>query len=260
MSLSTLFPHPAATSVWPEARPLHIGDGDIGVVMSHGFTGSVASIRPWAEALATPADEYPGARVVAPRLPGHGTSWQDMARTRWWDWFGALEDAYLELATQHKTVFVAGLSMGGALALHLAARHTVAGVLLVNPAVATRDWRIKAASKVRSFVPAQNGIASDIALPGAVEPAYPKFSVTSLGTMTDLWREARAGLRRIDAPVLLMRSPLDHVVDDLSAEIIRREIRDVRFASLDRSYHVATLDYDADVIVAESRRFISAVH
>ena len=67
MSLSTLFSHPAATSVWPEARPLHIGDGDIGVVMSHGFTGSVASIRPWAEALATPDDEYPGARVVAPR-------------------------------------------------------------------------------------------------------------------------------------------------------------------------------------------------
>ena len=84
MFFSTPFSRPASTPVWPEARPLHLGDGDIGVVMCHGFTGSVASIRPWAEALATPAEEYSGVRVVAPRLPGHGTSWQDMARMRWW--------------------------------------------------------------------------------------------------------------------------------------------------------------------------------
>lgn len=259
MFFSTPFSRPAATPVWPEARPLHMGDGDIGVVMCHGFTGSVASIRPWAEALATPAEEYAGVRVVAPRLPGHGTSWPDMARMRWWDWFGAVEDAYLELAGEQKRVFVAGLSMGGALALHLAARHTVAGVLLVNPAIASRDRRYPVASRLRHVLPPQKGIASDIAQPGVVEPAYPKFAVASLGTMMDLWKEARSGLRRIDAPVLLMRSPQDHVVDDLSSEIIKREVRDVRFASLQRSFHVATMDYDADLIVAESRRFITSV-
>ena len=60
--------------------------------------------------------------------------------------------------------------------------------------------------------------------------------------------------------MLLMRSPQDHVVDDLGSEIIKREVRDVRFASLQRSFHVATMDYDADLIVAESRRFITSVH
>lgn len=248
-----------APHVWPEARPLHLGDGDVGVVLAHGFTGCVAAIRPWAEALATPDDGWAGARVVAPRLPGHGTSWQDMARTRWWDWYAAVEDAYLHLAAERRLVFVGGLSMGGALALRLAARHKVAGVMLVNPAIASRDLRIAVASRVRWLVPPQKGIASDIAKTDVVEPAYPKFSVRSLGSMTDLWREARAGLRGVEAPVLLMRSPQDHVVDDLSAELIRRDVRDVRVASLDRSYHVATLDHDADLIVAESRRFIASL-
>ena len=68
--------------VWPEARPLRLGDGPVGVVVSHGFTGSVQSIAPWARALAEPAPGWPGARVVAPRLPGHGTHWRDLARTR----------------------------------------------------------------------------------------------------------------------------------------------------------------------------------
>lgn len=250
---------PHATPIWPEARPLDLGDGDTGVVVCHGFTGSVASIRPWAEALATPEDDWQGVRVVAPRLPGHGTTWHDMARTRWWDWYGAVEDAYLALERQCRRVFVAGLSMGGALALHLAAQHDPAGVLLVNPAIAQRGWQIPVATRLRRILPSQKGIASDIARTGVVEPSYPRFSVTSLATMTELWREVRSGLRRVDAPVLLMRSPQDHVVDSKSSEIIRRELRDVRFASLDRSYHVATMDHDSELIVAESRRFIASL-
>ena len=92
--MAALFRSPVP-SVWPEARPLSIGAGDVGVVMSHGFTGSVQSIAPWAHGLATPEGDWPGVRVVAPRLPGHGTAWSDLARTRWWDWFAAVEDAYL---------------------------------------------------------------------------------------------------------------------------------------------------------------------
>ncbi|MHA6512265.1 alpha/beta hydrolase [Tessaracoccus sp. Z1128] len=257
--LRSLFPRPTATPVWPEARPLHLGGGDVGVVMIHGFTGSVQAIAGWAEALATSDGDWAGARVVAPRLPGHGTSWQDLARTRWWDWYGAVEDAYLELAGQHKTVFVAGLSMGGALALHLAAQYSVAGVVLVNPSIATTDRRAPVVTRLPGLLPSFPGISSDIAKPGVVELAYPRFSARSAATMAGLWREVQEGLRRIDAPVLLMKSAVDHVVEPLGSEIIRRDVRDVRLASLDRSYHVATLDYDADLIVAESRRFITSL-
>ena len=244
--------------VWPEARPLRLGDGPVGVVMSHGFTGSVQSIAPWARALAAPADGWDGVRVVAPRLPGHGTHWRDLARTRWWDWYGAVEDAYHELSGQCGTVYVAGLSMGGALALRLAERERVAGVLLVNPAIATRDWRVRPAARLHRLLPSQEGVANDIALPGATELGYPRFSVTSLATMTALWRDVRRNLGRLSAPVLLMRSAVDHVVDDLTAQLLRKKVKDLRFVELPNSYHVATLDHDAQLIVEESRRFIGA--
>lgn len=243
--------------VWPEARPLRLGDGPVGVVVSHGFTGSVQSIAPWARGLAEPGPDWPGARVVAPRLPGHGTHWRDLARTRWWDWYGAVEDAYHELAAQCDRVFVAGLSMGGALALRLSERERVAGTLLVNPAIATRDKRVPPAVLLHRLLPSQEGVANDIALPGATELGYPRFSVTSLATMTKLWRDVRHNLDRLSAPVLLMRSREDHVVDDLTAQILRKRVSDLRFVELPNSYHVATLDRDAPLIIEESRRFIS---
>lgn len=245
-------------TVWPEARPLRIGSGRTGVVMCHGFTGSVQSIAPWARGLAGTDADWPGCVVVAPRLPGHGTTWRDLARTRWWDWYGAVEDAYLQLAPTVDRIFVAGLSMGGALALRLAERHAVAGVLLVNPAIATRDRRVAPAAALHRILPAQKGIASDIAKPGVLERGYPKFSVTSLATMTRLWRLTARDLGKVQAPVLLLRSTQDHVVDDLSSELIRRKVADVRHIELEHSFHVATLDHDADLIVARSRDFIGA--
>lgn len=254
--MAALFRSPVP-SVRPEARPLSIGAGEVGVVMSHGFTGSVQSIAPWAHGLATPEGDWPGVRVVAPRLPGHGTSWRDLARTRWWDWFSAVEDAYLGLAAECRSVYIAGLSMGGGLALRLAETHQVAGVLLVNPAIATRDRRVPPATLLHRVLPPQKGIASDIAKPGVTELGYPRFSVTSLATMTRLWRLTARDLPRIDAPVLLMRSPQDHVVDDLSSELIKARVRDVRTVALEHSHHVATLDHDADLIIEESRRFIA---
>ncbi|AQP49269.1 hypothetical protein BW730_08025 [Tessaracoccus aquimaris] len=244
--------------MWPEARTYRAGEGDVGVVVSHGFTGSVQSIRPWAEALATPGDGWEGARVVAPRLPGHGTTWRDLARTRWWDWYAAVEDAYLELSGQVDRVFVAGLSLGGALALRLAEREKVAGVLLVNPAIATRDCRVAPATAVHAILPPQKGVADDIAKEGVEELGYPKFSVTSLATMTDLWRDVRANLAAVRAPVLLMTSRVDHVVDELSGELIRSRVRDVTSLTLEHSYHVATLDNDAEAIASASKEFIAA--
>lgn len=245
--------------VWPEARPLRLGAGNIGIVMSHGFTGTVASVAPWARGLAEPSAGWPGARVVAPRLPGHGTSWRDLARTRWWDWYGAVEDAYLGLAADCSSVFVAGLSMGGALALRLASIHTVDGVLLVNPAVASRDRRIPVAARLRHVLPPQRGISSDIADPAQSEPGYERFSVKSLGTMDDLWRETRPRLPLVSAPTLLLRSAQDHVVDDLSGELIRAAVPRVEEMVLSRSYHVATMDVDRQRIIDASRSFILGI-
>ena len=101
--------------VMPGAEPFtHVG-GSTGALLCHGFTGSPQSLRPWAEYLAEA-----GLSVWLPRLPGHGTAWQDMARTRWEDWYAEVDRAFDELRAHADEIFVMGLSMGGCLALRLA--------------------------------------------------------------------------------------------------------------------------------------------
>lgn len=70
-------------------------------------------------------------------MPGHGTSWRELRVTDGRDWYAAAERAFLDLRALCPVVFVAGVSMGGALALRLAEHHAdqVRGLILVNPAL-----------------------------------------------------------------------------------------------------------------------------
>jgi carboxylesterase len=116
----------------PGAEPFAHDGGPVGALVVHGFTGSPKSMRPWAEELAGA-----GLTVRLPRLPGHGSSWQDMALTRWEDWYGEIDAAFTDLVGRCADVFVLGLSMGGSLSLRLAEIRgdEVRGLVLVNPSV-----------------------------------------------------------------------------------------------------------------------------
>ncbi|MDP3968686.1 MAG: alpha/beta fold hydrolase [Nocardioides sp.] len=229
----------------------------VGVLLSHGFTGSPASIRPWAQAL---ADE--GYAVTVPLLPGHGTTWQQLNTTAWGDWSATVEQAYVDLAARCDAVVVGGLSMGGALALWLAARHPeVAGVLLVNPAVASTNKQLLAVPLLKRVLPSMPGLANDIKKPGVDEHGYDRTPLRALASFVGSWKDLRAALPRVTAPLLLMRSAEDHVVDPSSSRIILRTVssRDTREIVLEDSYHVATLDHDAPVIERESVAFVARV-
>lgn len=230
----------------------------IGVLLSHGFTGSPVSMRAWGEACAAK-----GYAVEVPLLPGHGTTWQDLNRHRWSDWYGALERSFLDLRGRCDAVVVGGLSMGGGLALALAARHNqdVAGVMLVNPAVASRNKQLLALPVLQHVVRSLPGIVNDIKKPGQDEQGYDRLPLKALHSLVGGWRATRTELPRVTAPLLLLRSAEDHVVDDLSSQIIVREVssRDVTQHVLADSYHVATLDNDAPFIVEESLRFLRRV-
>src|SRR3954464_14582979 len=116
--------------VLPGAEPFTADGGPHGVLVLHGFTGNPQSMRGLAEAFAAA-----GYAVELPRLPGHGTSVDDMATTTFADWSAAVERAYDDLAGRCERVVVAGLSMGGTLAAWLAARHPeIAGLVVINGA------------------------------------------------------------------------------------------------------------------------------
>ena len=226
------------------------------MLVCHGFSGSPKSMRPWAEHLAAA-----GYRVELPRLPGHGTSWQELNRTEWPDWYATVERALLALAADFSPVFVVGLSMGGSLALLLAERHPdlVSGLVLVNPVVTVGDPRMKVLRWLSRLTPTLAGIANDVAKPGVDEGGYDRTPLRALYSQSLMWAQVRAGLGSLTVPILIYRSRVDHVVDPSSVALIqaRASSPDLTVVTLERSYHVATLDHDAQLIFDGSVSFFS---
>ncbi|MFI7579914.1 alpha/beta fold hydrolase [Kocuria kalidii] len=227
-------------------------DGPAGVLVLHGFTGVPFSVRPWGRAL-----HEAGAEVVGPVLPGHGTRWEDLAGIRWEQWRDHAAQHVRALRARHDVVVVCGLSMGGALALHLAAILPVDGVVAVNPAMSLVSRTARLAPALRRAVPSVPGVADDISLPGVTEHAYPRVPVAGVAELGRFMRRTRAMLPAVTAPVLVLRSRHDHVVSDAShAHVLRRAGGDVELVRLAESFHVATLDREADVVAARSVRFV----
>jgi len=247
-----------ATPLSVAARPDRTGGRRIGVLLQHGFTGSPDSMRAWGESLAER-----GYAVEAPRLPGHGTTWQEMNRTRWEDWYAEVTRAFDGLLADNDAVVVGGLSMGGGLALRLAADRPddVAGVVLVNPAVNIDRWDVKLLPLLKHLVGGFPPVGNDIKKAGVTEQAYDKTPLRAADSMLKGYRSLRADLARITAPVLLFHSVEDHVVDPSSARIIASTVssRDFEERALEDSYHVATQDNDAERIFAESAEFVDRV-
>jgi carboxylesterase len=239
--------------VHPDAQPYEGGNGPAGVLLCHGFTGSAKSMIGWARHL-----EAAGFQVLVPRLPGHGTTWQECNQTAWTDWYGCVNEAFTVLRARCEQVFLAGLSMGGALSLRLAEQHgaAVSGLVLVNPTINLTDPRMRALPILR-LLPSLGGIANDIAKPGEVEFGYHRLPLRALYSATLLWADVRRNLNRVDQPLLVYRAINDHVVDASSVRLIKAGVRssDQTYIELQRSYHVATLDYDADDIFEGSVAF-----
>jgi carboxylesterase len=252
--------------VKPGCEPFEAeGSGDnarIGVVLVHGFSGSPDSTVPWAKYL-----NERGYTVNAIRLPGHGTTWQDANTKTFADLQAAADEAFEDMRGRCDSVFLMAQSFGSALSLRIAAERPkdVAGLVIVNPWV-RKDG---AAGWQRHLVPFQRflpylvksvpGVASDIADPSGIELGYEQLPVVLTVDVATGLDKLRPLLNQVTAPIQLITSAVDHVMGPGNAELIRAEVRaPIEEVALDRSYHVATLDYDAERIFAGSVDFIEA--
>lgn len=242
----------------PGAEPFGFeGDApETGVLVMHGFTGTPQSVRPWAEHLAKS-----GWTVLAPRLPGHGTSLADFAESTPQEWVGEAEMSLDGLFEHCSSVFLCGMSMGGTIVLDLAARHAdrVAGVVCVNPSVYSDDPRARLAPLLGRLPFSVKGIGSDIADPSQRELCYDRVPLRTAAYLITFQNAVKAELAQIHAPLLLFGSRQDHVVPPGNTPYVAEHVAstDVEVVWLERSYHVATLDYDADVIFERSTEFIA---
>jgi carboxylesterase len=234
--------------ILPGAEPFSTtGDGR-GALVLHGFTGNPQSMRGLALALADA-----GLTVELPLLPGHGTDVADMVPTRWADWSAAAEVAYLELASRCESVVVVGLSMGGSLSVWLAERHPeIAALALVNPLIVPPD------SDTLGFIAAM--IEGGDELAPVAESAYAELPLRAAQSLFDGVAEVEAGLGSVTCPVLLFSSVNDHVVAPISGDRLAEAVSGpVERIVLERSFHVATLDYDKDEIEVRTVEFVTGV-
>ncbi len=224
----------------------------------HGFTGTPATVRPVAEALAAA-----GLAVEVPRLPGHGTHIDDMVPTRFDDWSAAVEATYADLAARVTSVAVVGLSMGATLACRLAARHPeIAGLVCINPLVLPVEPELLelVGLMLDAGETVSEGVGADLADPQAQEIAYNGSPLAPARSLYEALALLQDDLPRIACPVLVMTSTQDHVVHpDNSDHLVALVSGQVERVTLERSYHVATLDYDKEEVASRSTDFATRV-
>jgi len=216
-------PEPRARTapIMPGAEPYAMGPAgaEVGCLVVHGFAGSPYEMRPFAERLAAR-----GVYVDVPLLPGHGTSVEDMSRTSFPDWVAGAEAAYLGLAARHRRTFVLGFSMGGLIALMLAARHQVDGVVVISAPLRIRDPRARflpLIALVRKYEPPTPPAPQPppVAAPPAGQSetsserrtvSYSQKPVVCIQSLMRLMQAVTAEMPRVRAPLLAIYGANDH--------------------------------------------------
>jgi len=226
------------------------GDGPP-LVMLHGLTGHAHT---WDHTAAALSARY---HVYALDQRGHGdTEWAPRygIPTMLGDLLGFLD------ALQLPVVTLMGLSMGACLALRIAELQPAAirGLVLVNPSVTADTKLFLLAPALKYVLRSLPGIASDIKKPGAQEIGYDRVPVRAAATLPGLWGITTRQLGQVTQPVLVYRSAVDHVVGPASMRVLLAGLPkdQVTVRELADSYHVATLDNDAEAIFEGSAKFI----
>lgn len=232
--------------------------GSMGVLVIHGFTGNPTSMRPLAELVAAS-----GFSVELPRLPGHGTSLEDMMETTWTDWSGAVLDAFDELAQRCEGVGVVGLSMGGGLAAFVAeSRPSVAGCVMINPLVKPPVHEMEEGldQLLDAGIETIDSIGSDIKKDGVHELSYPATPLRCTKSLFGALHSVESNLKSVTAPILLLSSREDHVVtSDNGDAVVENCSGPVERVWLENSFHVATMDNDREFVESATLAFLSKV-
>jgi len=240
-----------------DLNPFFFEGGPTGCLLIHGFSGSPPEMRLMGEYLAAK-----GLTMLGVRLAGHGTTPEDMARTGWRDWVASAEEGLRELQRRCDQVFVAGLSMGGLITLHLAAHHSVAGIVAMSAPAYISDWRFRFLPLAQHFVRwVTPNIESDLTDPEAEEHlfSYQVLPVRCIVSLGQLMRLAKRELPQVKAPALVMQGENDHHVPADSAQIIFQELgsAEKEIVWWPNSGHCITVDSEREAVWARAYEFIA---
>ncbi len=242
----------------PAGQPFFYEGNDTGVLLLHGFTGTCGQMRPLGEAL-----RGAGYTVMAPLLPGHGTSLEDMSRTSGGDWLHCVRDAYVSLEKMVERVVVCGLSMGGTLATILAEEYNPVGLATLSGAIRVREkfaWAAGALWRLKPYLRWTN-LEHDGDYDNSVDACYAGLPVRKVADLNRLRALARRNLALIDCPALVVQPTNDETVDPVSARILMQGIRSPqkKLVMLENSPHVCTLGPEREKVFREVIDFVRSV-
>lgn len=235
--------------VHPRAEPFFLtGSKERAILFLHGLTGSPSEVYPTSLCL----NQNYGYTVSAPLLPGHGSHPRFLNRTSWQDWFDAALQELSFLLSSYERVWIAGLSMGGLLALH-AARWVdgLQGAISINAPLYPRGSAFITVSSMLGFIrpyhPKRNvRQLKELAARGRY--TYDVMPVKAFRTMMDLRNQVKEEARAISVPVLIIQGKQDEVVQPISGPHLARMISGSKLISLDHSEHIATMGPDSEYV------------
>lgn len=238
-----------------EGKPFLFEGNDVGVLLSHGYTGTTSSMKP----LGAYLHETEGWTVFGPQLKGHGETPEAMSNTGAEDWIDSLEAGMKMLQTRCKYIFMAGLSMGGCLTMYLAAKypHAFHAVSPINPCLTFSSTTLASLAydtKAPKYIEAVGGDVKDNSVR---EIAYERLPVSTIREIYALMAITRDLLPEVRSPTLILSSPEDHLIPSSSSQEILARISSTRreMLLLRNSYHVATIDFDKEIINEAIRKF-----
>lgn len=220
------------------------GSNGQGVLLIHGYTGTPAEMRLLGEHL-----QREGYTVLGVRLPGHGTVPQELNETSWQEWYAEVEQGFYRLQQQCSKVMVAGLSMGGLLAMVAAVRLPAAKAVFMAAPIFVQDWRAPLLPLLKYFIHYLKKKKRNYFTAEKYNIAYnvmPVKPLSSLFALTKFCKEEI--LPQITIPCLVMQSTVEHTVKPSSASYIYEHLgsRDKYLVWYKRSGHILTLDVERE--------------
>jgi len=246
--------------VHPQAEPFILkGETDTALLFIHGFTAS-------------PSEVYPVARLVHASnsctvtgilLPGHGSHPKFLNRCKWWDWYGAVEMELNYLMENYERVFVAGLSMGGLLAMQAGLNiKGLKGLVTINAPIYYQNPLLPCCAPLYGYIRPYYPKKIDTELLRLEEEgrfAYRVMPVKAFRNLMRLRVSIMSNIQQMKIPVLIMQSLLDESVAAKSGDFILEKTQgaDARLVKLRHSGHVATMGVEKEQITQEIVAFMS---
>ena len=230
---------------WPGKK-----DNNTAILLFHGFTATTIEVRPMAKYLSGL-----GYTVVGPLLPGHGVSPDELNHTHYFEWIGAAELVYDELAQQFDNIFVMGESMGGLLSLWLASEHPeIKGIVLFAPAMKIpRLWQ---ANLVWPFVTMMYKKNIDLT---STWQGFNVIPMRAAAQLNRLQNHIRRHLEDVTQPAVIFQGKLDTTIDPLGAVDVLEGISSVdkQLVWLEESTHCILLDKQMDIVEKITSDFLT---